>query len=139
LIQLHLGAMGNLGTEAALLLSAKALEICRALLPGRNDNQKQKALQLELTNELRHSLHWLFGIANQRREVRHVVLDASSALLHPRLSAEERRDFDHDSELVIRGVIAQRLGLEPAIVKQQQPSNGPTPESTKPDRAGGRS
>jgi hypothetical protein len=119
LVDLHFEGMMNFGSQPGLVLFAKALELCRALLPGREDIRKQAALPSEVTRALRRSLHWLFGIANQRVEVRHVVKNATAAQLHPRLSVEERRDFNHDADAVIRGVIALRLGLQPAIVARQ--------------------
>ena len=112
LIKLHYAAMRNPGAESSLMLLAKNLELARAILPGREDTRKQRALQSETNRRLRRSLHWLFGIANQRLEVRHIVRKPSKPELHARLTKEERADFLNDSELVLRDVISQRLNIE---------------------------
>jgi hypothetical protein len=56
-------------------------------------------------------------MSNNRLEVRHVVEDAKRVQLLPGLAAGERADFVHDADLVIRGLVAQKLGLDLAIVK----------------------
>ncbi len=44
LMDLHFGAIDQLGTESQLFLFAKALELARVMLPGRKDPQKEAAL-----------------------------------------------------------------------------------------------
>lgn len=68
LMELHLGALNQPGTDSRLFLLAKALELIRALLPGRNDAQRQSALDPETRKRLRQPLHWLYGMANNRLE-----------------------------------------------------------------------
>jgi signal transduction histidine kinase len=116
LIGLHHGAMNESGSESGLFLFAKALELARVMLPGLNDNQRQAALSTDVRHELRQSLHWLYGIANERLEIRHVVNRKRTGLL-PRLKANERTDFMKDSDLVIRGVVERELRIRLVIVR----------------------
>jgi hypothetical protein len=115
LIRLHYDAMSHLGSESTFLLLSKALELTAALLPGRTRPQKQQSLPSEFGSELRHSLQWLFDIANTRQETRHVV-ERGRMDLHPKLTKEEREDFRHDAELVVRGAIGSRLGVQHVFV-----------------------
>lgn len=116
LLGLHLQAMALPGTESGLFLFAKALELARIMLPGRKDNARQAALPHAARAALRRSLHWLYGIANQRLEIRHVVSKTTKSLL-PQLTPSERSDFLHDADLVIRGVVEIALGI-PVVVVQ---------------------
>ena len=47
LIQLHYDAMGRLGSESALILLSKALELTAAILPGRTRADKQALFPLK--------------------------------------------------------------------------------------------
>ncbi len=114
LMSLHFDAMDHPGSQAGLFLYAKALELARAMLPGRTDPKRQAALSADVRSELRQSLHWLYDVANNRLEIRHVV---STGSLLPKLTSIERRDFLHDADLVIRGVVERELGVRAAIVK----------------------
>ena len=116
LMGLHFEALDQPGTQSGLFLLAKALELARGMLPGRDNKQRQAALPPDVRAELRQSLHWLYGIANHRLEIRHVI-DKKNRSLLPRLSAEERKDFVHDADIVIRGVIERELGIEAALVR----------------------
>jgi hypothetical protein len=115
LIRLHYDAMSQLGSESTLLLLSKALELTAALLPGNTRSQKQQSLPAEFRSELRHSLQWLFDIANTRQETRHVV-QRGRMDLHPKLTKQEREDFRHDAELVVRGAIGSRLEVQHVFV-----------------------
>lgn len=108
LMDLHFGAIDQLGTESQLFLFAKALELARVMLPGRTDRQREAALSPGVRAALRRSLHWLFDIANNRLEIRHV---AKGGNLLPKLSPTEREDFGHDADVVIRGVVERELGI----------------------------
>jgi hypothetical protein len=116
LIDLHTRSLKEPGSDTQLILLAKALELVRAVLPGRKDADKQKALQAEVQASLNQSLPWLYDIANNRLEVRHVVKDPTVLRLHDRLTSTERKDYRHDADAVLRGVITQRLGIELALV-----------------------
>lgn len=108
LMNLHFGAIDQLGTGAQLFLFAKALELARVMLPGRTDPQREAALSPNVRAALRQSFHWLFDIANNRLEIRHV---ARGGNLLPKLSSMESADFVHDADLVIRGVVEKELGI----------------------------
>ena len=123
LIELHYSALTSKRLEARLIFFAKALEIVRALLPGRKDQQKQKSLPVNITSELHESLHWLFGMANTRSDVRHIVQEVTGPTLHPRMSAQEFRSFEHDADLVIRTAVCMQLGHEPFLVKGGTPTS----------------
>ena len=114
LIGLHHGAMNQVGSESGLFLFAKALELARVMLPGQNDTQRQSALSTDVRHGLRQSLHWLYGIANGRLEIRHVV---NGKGLLPKLTPTERNDFMKDADLVIRGVTQRELGIRIVIVR----------------------
>ena len=119
LIDLHLEAIEQRGTQSGLFLFAKALELVRYILPGRDDAKRQAALPPESRNLLKQPLHWLFGIANERFEIRHIVTrQKQNPGLLPRLTQSERQDFLHDSDLVIRGVIQLELGINVAVAHQ---------------------
>jgi hypothetical protein len=108
LMDLHFGAIDQLGTGAQLFLFAKALELARVMLPGRTDSQGEAALPPAGRAALRRSFHWLFDIANNRLEIRHVARGGS---LLPKLSPAESADFVHDADVVIRGVVERELGI----------------------------
>ena len=113
LLGLHSEAMAQPGSQSGLFLFAKALELARFMIPGRDDKARETALPLRARESLRQSLHWLYGIANRRLEIRHVVGENN---LLPRLSRSERADFLHDADLVVRGVVERELGIQVAIV-----------------------
>ena len=112
LVNLHFGALDQLGTEWQLVLLAKALDLARDMLPGHGDVNKQAALPTGVRAELSRSLKWLSEMSNKRLETRHV---ASKGNLLPRMSPAERKDFVHDVDLVIRGVVERELGIEAVI------------------------
>lgn len=122
LIDLHLEATEQHGTQSGLFLFAKDLELARYILPGTNDAKRQAALPPESRNLLKQPLHWLFRIANTRFEIRHIVTRQKQGPgLLPRLTQSERQDFLHDSDLVIRGVIQRELGITVAVAQQGKP------------------
>lgn len=117
LIDLHTRSLKEPGSDTELILLAKALELVRAVLPGRGDADKQKNLQAEVQASLTHPFAWLYNIANNRLEVRHVVKDRTRLRLLDRLTSSERKDYRHDADAVLRGVITQRLGIELGLVR----------------------
>jgi len=111
------------GTESALFLFAKALELARVMLPGHDDKARQAALPLDARGSLRRSLHWLYEIANKRLGIRHVVGgNRKKKSLLPALTQSEHADFLHDSDLVIRGVVEREL-IIPVIVVNRASEN----------------
>jgi hypothetical protein len=113
LLDFHSEALALPGSQSGLFLFAKGLELARLMLPGRDDSARENALPLTARKSLRQSLHWLYGIANLRLEIGHVV---NKSTLLPRLNTSERADFLHDADLVIRGVVERELGIPVAIV-----------------------
>jgi hypothetical protein len=87
LIELHYSALTSERSQARYFFFAKALEIVQALLPGQRNEQKQNLLPADITNDLDQSLHWLFSMANNRSDVRHVFRIRTS----PRLILACRR------------------------------------------------
>jgi len=125
LISLHHMALTSRESEVRLLLLAKALEIVRAILPGRRDQEKQRKLPYEIISELRRgSLDWLSEIANSRLDVRHAIRNKNGPKLHRRISKEERKDFEHDANLVICSVVCGELGQALVILRDAPPKNG---------------
>ncbi len=123
LVDLHYEALKTGPGTCRLFLFAKALELVRALLPGRDDLAKEEQLPPEVRHELYQSLHWLFGVANNRIDIRHVVRwPEQPPELHSPLSTEERRDFSHDADLVVRAVATQSLGCDVPIVRRGDPA-----------------
>jgi len=120
LIELHYSALISVRRESRLFLFANALEIVRALLPGRADKQKQNSLPDNIKNNLHESLHWLFYMANNRSDVRHVV---KKGTLHPRMSSKEHNSFEHDADLFIRTVVCKELGYESFLVIHGKPNS----------------
>jgi hypothetical protein len=110
LIALHTQAIDQYD-DAGLFLLAKALEACRALLPGRTDTQRLHGLPATAQQQLRTSLRWLMQIANSRLNIRHVVAHPNPIKLHPLLTTQERDDYRHDADIIIRSLVAQRLSI----------------------------
>lgn len=94
-----------------ILLFCKALEIVRALLPGRTDAQKQNALPADVRHHLRGNFHELFSLANNRLETRHAVGNKRGPALHPMLSRQERDQLLLDGDAIIRGIVCAKLGI----------------------------
>ncbi|SRR6266446_10264335 len=117
LLDLHLQAMALPGTESGLFLLAKALELARVMLPGRDDRAREAVLPLDARRALRRSLHGLYEIANKRRGTRHVVSGKTKSLL-PQLTQSEHADFLHDADLVIRGVVERELHIPVVVVNR---------------------
>ena len=116
LVDLHVASLRESTPSSSMVFLAKALELVRALLPGRTDAARQQQLPSAAQIQLRRSLHWLYEVANRRVEVRHVVADPIRRELHPRLAPQEKRDFESDGDLVVRSVICDRLHI-PLILR----------------------
>lgn len=125
LVDLHYEALKAGPGTCQLFLFAKALELVRALLLGHDDTAREQQLPSQVRDELRQPLRWLFDIANNRIDVRHVVRrPVQPPELHSPLSASERGDFEHDADLVIRAVVAQSLKCDVPIVRRGDPPEG---------------
>lgn len=111
------GALETIEPELHLLHFGHALEIVRELLPGTDKAEKQRLLPLGLTSLLRRPIDWLFDLANRRRETRHSIDKRTGLSLHPEMTEAEASDFEHDSDILIRYAICNKLGL-PLVYEQ---------------------
>lgn len=104
------------GRHAVLFLLAKALELVQAILPGSKRKEKLTAVSERTREELSSDLDWLFNVANNRLEIRHVVRDKNNVELHPPLTQEERSQFEQDASLLIRDTVCRHLGVGQPVV-----------------------
>ena len=129
LVDMHYSALKSRGGEGQLFSFAKGLELLRKVLPGRTDEAKQRHLPKEIIPDLKHSLHWLMGIANNRYNVRHVVAKGEAVNLKPQMTGQEIVDFRHDADLILRAAVCQDFGLicpriASGVKAHQRPLNG---------------
>lgn len=117
LIELHYRALSSTRLEGRLFFYTKALELVRALLPGADLRAKSGSLPASVSSELARSLAWLYDMSNNRFDVRHVVKNPRGPALHPEMTQNELRDFEHDADLVIRVVVADHLSIDFAIIR----------------------
>ena len=118
LIELHHAGLKSTGTETRFSLFAKALELARALIPGRDLKAKERSLSPDVQSAMRRPLKWLFEIGNDRFETRHVVRDPANVTLHPRLSSDEMADYRHDADLILRSRATEALGSDMIIIER---------------------
>lgn len=114
LIGLHV-ASHRVERGGAMML-AKALEVAGkyygATRAARNMGLQNEMIACGVAHQMKRSVGWLFDTANTRFDIRHAIdKDAPGVALHPKLTPEELRDFDHDANLVIRAFVCQKLGL----------------------------
>lgn len=119
LVKLYYDALDS-NPHAAMFMFAKALELVRAILPGDTDRERTQALAHEVRKAIDKDLSWLFMIANNRLDVRHVVRDPYDLALHPEMTEDERTDFSKNASKVIKSVIEGNLGLSIAIPEGQR-------------------
>lgn len=124
LIDLHFSALSSTGKQGGLFFLARALELARALLPGSNLRAKSGSLHREVQDRLTRPLDWIYNMSNNRFDVRHVVRKPEGPHLHPQMNAVELQDFEYNADLVIRGLVAQRLGIELVIVAKSPTASG---------------
>lgn len=110
LVELYHDSLHSDG-QASMFTLAKALELVRATLPGRTDQAKMQQLPRDVLSVITRDLSWLFMIANNRYEIRHVVRDITGPNLHPQLTQDEKVDFIMNASRVIRGTICQAFGI----------------------------
>lgn len=110
LVTLHHEALTTRGVHARLLMFAKAIELVDAMIDGARAD-KEDYLPKATGEDLRRRFKWLWKIANGRIDTRHVVARETGEL-HPELTTEDREDFLHDADLVIRDVVCTRLGTD---------------------------
>lgn len=119
LIDVHYAAHMFRSSRGQKVFFAKALEIVRKLLPGDTDDERERALSVEVRKSLSRPLHDLYDLSNNRRETRHAVMQKSTAAaLHPEMSTQESLAFVRDADLVIRAVVCDKLGLDIVLFKE---------------------
>ncbi|WP_289022162.1 hypothetical protein [Desulfobacter postgatei] len=111
LIDLHYFAHKVDDSYSSFFFIAKSLEIVRALLPGKTDEQKEKEFPDEVRSRLKTSLHDIIGLANTRYEIRHIIKDKKNISLHKRMNKSEINSFKHDADLIIRYVACNNLQI----------------------------
>lgn len=107
----HFAALETRDPSLYLLLFAQGLTIARELLPGPDDAAKDQALPAPVQTAKRRPLHWLLGAGNLRRQTRHAITRRPAMALHPEMDEEEREDFQHDADLLLRYAACKELGL----------------------------
>lgn len=120
LVDLHYAAVVATGNNSKEVGFARALELARALLPGHSDKEKLSALAPDVHAALTRPFSWLYELSNRRANTRHVVDWANNRAMLPAMSSDEHRDFLQNSDVLLRGIVAQRLGI-PLVL------NGPLP------------
>ncbi len=135
LVDLHYGALKVPIGEGRLFSLARGLELARKVIPGNDDDAKEKNLALPV-GALKRSLHWLFDVGNNRYNTRHVVKrGAPAAVLHPRMTGEELTDYQSDADYVLRKLICDRLKI---LCPNLQPA-GPSMETQQSQHTEGAS
>jgi hypothetical protein len=115
--ELHFSSLKSTDSNAQLFLLAKCLEVVRYLLPGRDDAQRQRSLHPVVQGSLTYSLHDLIGLANTRVDIRHAVRSPRGPTMHSAMSAVERARFIIDANAVVRGVLCDRLEVQPIVIR----------------------
>lgn len=119
LVKLYFDAIDS-NRHASMFIFANALELVRAILPGNNDEKRTKALPQETREAIGKDLTWLFTIANNRLDVRHVVKkDPNDLKIHPKITENEISLFRGNASLIIKSVIEEKLGLSIEIPKMK--------------------
>jgi hypothetical protein len=111
LVGFHFEGLMSRTDDGPEFLFAKGLEMVREMLPGADDVAKEAALHPDVRQSLTQSPHWLFGIANTRRNTRHPITKKPTTALHPAMTGQETLDYLRNADAVIRGVVCERLGL----------------------------
>lgn len=134
LMELHTRSHKELD-DGNLFLLAKSLEIVGAFFRG-SRTDRNSGIELEMTAHglkahLTRSVEWLFDIMNERFDVRHAWdRDSPGVVLHPRMTPEEKTAFEANADLVVRGFICARLGMDeiPVFGSGAKPTQGYWPE-----------
>jgi hypothetical protein len=126
LIDLHYEAHHSASSRSRAVLFAKALEIVRELLPGRDDRSREAELPVHVREALSHSLAWLYNLSNNRRNTRHPVTKQPNLALHPEMPGSEYMDYLRNADLLIRYVGSAKLGLNLVVLQDHRPTSRPT-------------
>lgn len=112
LIDLHYISLSVNSDYAMLFFLAKGLELVRSLLPGKNNEAKEKELPIEIRKRLHSSFNHILDLSNSRYEIRHIVKNPNEKILHPKMTNEEIKTFKNDSDLIIRAVVCMELDID---------------------------
>lgn len=107
----HFDAVTAMNPDRHLLLFAQAIEMGRALLPGKSKAEQARLLPTGISTRLARGIDWLFEMSNQRRQTRHVIDKQVSIALKPDFDDQEQETFLHDAHLLIQYLVASRLSL----------------------------
>lgn len=118
MVDLHFFAHKVEDSYSSFFFLAKALELVRSLLPGKDDQQKEKHLPDIVRQKLMTPLHHIMGLANSQYEIRHIVKDKRNGSLHERMNNAEITAYKHDSDLIIRSVVCKELSI-PLIIPER--------------------
>ena len=123
LIDFHFESLSSRSTHSSLFLLSKGLEITRAYLPGKTDEEKQSSLPFEVQQGLSNTYHGLFYLANNRKNTRHAIKSKTRpAELHTELIGDDLENFIHDCDLIIRAVICNYFQEEVVMLKKKNES-----------------
>lgn len=111
LVDLHFFSHKVGDSYSMLLFLSKAMELVRAMLPGKTDEEREKKLPIEFRSKIKTSLHDVIGLANNRFENRHIVKDKFNCTLHQKLDNSEINAYKYDTDLFIRYVVCQNLSI----------------------------
>ena len=118
LVVLHYVAHMTLATDNKALLFAKALEVVRKKIPGKNDREREAELPDHVRCALSHSLPELYEISNERRETRHAVTKDPHPTLKRRMHSAEFLSFLEDADLLVRHVVCQHFGFDAISISE---------------------
>jgi hypothetical protein len=105
-----------------MILLAKALELIGAYYVAavdrsrktRNANLQREIKNWDIDTYMTRTAEWLFGLANTRKELRHIWDRAGpppGVTMHPASTVAEQQEFVSNADLLIRAFVCHRLGL----------------------------
>jgi hypothetical protein len=121
LMDIHFQAVNARFVDGRLFLFAKAVELVSKLIPGRTHRDKHASLPDDLKKTLTRSIDWLFQIANNRFDFRHVVKDPIGPQLHPKATRDEMSDYEKNADFLIRYYVSKQLGIPTPILHDGPP------------------
>lgn len=117
MIDIHWQSLIARSTHSQLFLLAKCLELTRAYLPGKNDQQKERSLAEDARKNISMKYRDLFDLSNNRAETRHVVSSSKDQIkTHKSITEDEREAFVNDSNTIIRAIVCDALGEDLTIL-----------------------
>jgi len=113
----HLGAVTTSDPDLYPLLFAQALDVARALLPGRDKREQTAMVPDAVARRLPNGLGWLYEIANQRRQTRHAIDKKAEVSLKPDLADAETEAFVSEASVLIQYIVSLKLGV-PLVIDE---------------------